>query len=134
MLRMLQHFARLMRSVGPPQVWMVEKGKVSGRLRMMEEAKHPGIGCGCLPCYWSSPQHTAAGCWAGTNCSPSPPPERDQSETFAQMHPLMGIVIMFYSFITCILACFLALALHIMQLNCCLVTVHVASAAKIGLI
>lgn len=103
MLRMLQHFARLMRSVGPPQVWMVEKGKVSGRLRMTEEAKHPGIGCGCLPCYWSSPQHTAAGCWAGTNCSPSPPPERDQSETVRNA-PLNGNcdnVLFFYYMYSC---------------------------------
>lgn len=80
MLHTPRHFAGLTRSAGPPQVWMVERGKANGRVRMMEEARHPGMGCGCLLGYWSSPQHTAAGCWAGTNCSPSPPPERGQSE------------------------------------------------------
>lgn len=80
MLHMPRHSAGLMRSAGPPRVWMVERGKESGRARMMEEAKHPGMDCGCLLCYWSSPQYTAAGCWAGTSCGPSPPPGRDQSE------------------------------------------------------
>lgn len=80
MLQTAQHFVGLTRSAGFPHVWMAERAKVSGRAKMMEEAKHPGTGCGCLLCYWCSPQHTEAGCWAATDCSPSLPPETDQSE------------------------------------------------------
>lgn len=74
---MLQHSAGLMRSVDPPQFWMVESGKVSSWVWMREEEKHPGMDCSCLLSDCSTPQHTADGCWAGIDCSP---PERDQSE------------------------------------------------------
>lgn len=115
---MPQHFAGLVRSAGPPEVWMVETGKVNGRVRMMEEARHPDKGYGYLLCYWSSHQHTVAGCWAGTNCSLSPPPERDQSEIVksALLNDKTFSIIRFHAAISGTTKCFLQLLSHVVIL------------------
>lgn len=72
--------AGLTRSGGPPQALMAGRDRMTGSVAVMEEVRRPGTDCGCLLCYWSSPRSTEAGRWAETSCSPSPPPERHQSE------------------------------------------------------
>lgn len=93
MPKMPPHSAGSVRSADPPPVWMAAREKAIERVRTMAEAASPGTGCGGgLLGHRSSPRHTAAGCWAATNCSPCPPPERDRSEESITKRMLISLI------------------------------------------
>lgn len=68
--------AVLKRNVELLLVWELEMGKAAriGRVKRMEEERHPGMSPGFPLQRSSSPRCNAAGCWAEINCFYYPPP------------------------------------------------------------